>query len=139
MLELDFSLLVVFLIVWILVFFLSRLFFNPLRKIMQERNQRVEGGSEAHRKSTETYEQTVNEIEERLKSARALSRQVKEKIERDAATERERLLAEISEKSRQRVEEAKKQLENQIAGLKRKLESEASDLAESIERRLLNS
>jgi F-type H+-transporting ATPase subunit b len=138
MLQIDVSLIVVFLIVWILVFFLSRLFFNPLRKIMQERNDKVQGSSEAHRKSTETYEQTVNEIEERLKSARALSRQEKEKIEREAAAERERLLAEISEESRHKVEEAKKQLKIQIIGLKRKLESDASGLAERMERRLLD-
>lgn len=137
MLQIDVSLIVVFLIVWVLVFFLSRLFFNPLRKIMQERNDKVQGISEAHRKSTETYEQTVNEIEERLKSARALSQQAMEKIEREAAAERERLLAEISEESRNKVEEAKKQLEDQIIGLKRKLESDASDLAERMERRLL--
>lgn len=105
---------------------------------MQERNDKIQGGSEAHRKSTETYEQTVNEIEERLKSARALSQQAMEKIEREAAAERERLLAEISEESRHKVEEAKKQLEDQIIGLKRKLESDASDLAERMERRLLD-
>jgi F0F1-type ATP synthase membrane subunit b/b' len=105
---------------------------------MQERNDKVQGSSEAHRKSTETYEQTVNEIEERLKSARALSRQAKEKIEREAAAERERLLAEISEESRHKVEEAKKQLKIQIIGLKRKLESDASGLAERMERRLLD-
>ncbi|MCK4645715.1 MAG: ATP synthase F0 subunit B [Candidatus Aminicenantes bacterium] len=138
MLQIDVSLIVVFLIVWVLVFFLSRLFFNPLRKIMQERNDKIQGGSEARRKSTETYEQTVNEIEERLKSARALSQQAMEKIEREAAAERERLLAEISEESRHKVEEAKKQLEDQIIGLKRKLESDASDLAERMERRLLD-
>lgn len=138
MLQIDVSLIVVFLIVWVLVFFLSRLFFNPLRKIMQERNDKIQGGSEARRKSTETYEQTVNEIEERLKSARALSQQAMEKIEREAAAERERLLAEISEESRHKVEEAKKQLENQIISLKRKLESDASDLAERMERRLLD-
>lgn len=138
MLQIDVSLIVVFLIVWVLVFFLSRLFFNPLRKIMQERNDKIQGGSEARRKSTETYEQTVNEIEERLKSARALSQQAMEKIEREAAAERERLLAEISEESRHKVEEAKKQLEDQIIGLKRKLESDASDLAERMEHRLLD-
>lgn len=138
MLQIDVSLIVVFLIVWVLVFFLSRLFFNPLRKIMQERNEIIQGDSEAHRKSTETYEQTVNEIEERLKSARALSQQVMKKIEREAAAARERLLAEISEESRHKVEEAKKQLEDQIIGLKRKLESNASDLAERMERRLLD-
>lgn len=138
MLQIDVSLIVVFLIVWVLVFFLSRLFFNPLRKIMQERNDKIQGGSEAHRKSTETYEQTVNEIEERLKSARALSQKAMEKMEREAAAERERLLAEISEESRHKVEEAKKQLEDQIIGLKRKLESDASDLAERMERRLLD-
>jgi len=53
MISIDASLIVIFLIVWVLVFVLSRLFFHPLRKVMQEREDKVQGSREACEKSTE--------------------------------------------------------------------------------------
>lgn len=138
MFQLDISSIVVFLIVWILVFSLSKVFFNPLRRILHERDNRIQGANESYQKSTEAYEQAVEEIEERLKSAKALSQKIKESIEREAAMERERMLAEINEKSRNKVDEAKKKLEKQIRGLKRELESEAAHLSERMEHKLLD-
>jgi len=138
MLQLDVSLIVVFLIVWILVYSLSKVFFNPLRKVMHKRDDKIQGANDAYQKSTEVYEQTVDEIEEMLRSARALSQQTKESIERKAALERERMLAEINEEFRNKIDEAKRRVEKQIIGLKRKLESEADHLSNRIEHKLLD-
>lgn len=138
MLKIDASLIVIFLIVWILIFVLTRLFFKPLRKIMREREYKVQKGREAYQKSIEAYEKTVCEIEEKLKSAMAQSQQTKENIEREALKERERMLAEINAECRSQVEKAKKQLEKQMKSLKRELGSETRRMAERIEQKLLN-
>jgi F0F1-type ATP synthase membrane subunit b/b' len=71
MININASLLVVFLIVWILVFALSKLFFNPLRKIMKERSDKIQGNRKGFQKSSEAFEQTASEIEKRIKSAEA--------------------------------------------------------------------
>ncbi len=104
---------------------------------MEEREDKVQGNREAHQKSTEVYEKTVYEIEDRLKSARVLSEQIKESFEREALKERERMLEEISTEYRGQVEKARKQLENQTKSLKRELDTEARHLAERIEQKLL--
>lgn len=137
MISIDASLIVIFLIVWVLVFVLSRLFFHPLRKVMQEREDKVQGSREAFEKSTEVYEKTVCEIEERLKSAKALCEQTKESFEHEALKERERMLAEINTEYRSQVEKARKQFERQAKSLKRELDIEAMHLAERIEQKLL--
>ncbi|NIM57882.1 MAG: hypothetical protein GTO16_02925 [Candidatus Aminicenantes bacterium] len=137
MIEIDASFIAIFIIVWILVFVLSRVFFNPLRKIMEEREDKVKGRQEAFRESTEVYEKTVYEIEERLKSARILSEQTKDNLKHEALKERERMLEDISTEYRNQVEKAQQELEKQTASLRRELSAEAESLAERIEQKLL--
>lgn len=137
MIEINASFIAIFIIVWILVFVLSRVFFNPLRKIMEEREDKVKGRQEAFRESTEFYEKTVNEIEERLKSARILSEQTKDNLKHEALKERERTLEDISTEYRNQVEKAQEKLEKQTTSLRRELGAEAELLAERIEQKLL--
>lgn len=137
MLSIDASLIVIFLIVWVLVFILSRLFFRPLRRIIEERQTKVQEGKEACQKSIEDYEKAVSEIEERLKSAKAFSEKIKGSFEREALKERERILTEVNAEYRSQVEEARKKLEKQTHSLKRELDTEARNLAERIEQKLL--
>jgi F-type H+-transporting ATPase subunit b len=137
MIDIDASFIAIFIIVWILVFALSRLFFNPLRNIMEDREAKVKRRREAFQESTEIYEKTVSEIEERLKSARAFSEQTKENFKHEALKEKERLLEEISTEYRNRVDKAQEQLERQITSLRRELGAEAVQLAERIEDKLL--
>ena len=137
MIDIDASFIAIFIIVWILVFVLSRVFFNPLRKITEEREGKVKGRQEAFRESTEVYEKTVYEIEERLKSARILSEQTKDNLKHEALKERERMLEEISTEYRSQVEKAQEKLEKQTTSLRRELGAEAKLLAERIEQKLL--
>ena len=137
MIDIDASFIAIFIIVWVLVFVLSRVFFNPLRKIMEEREAKVKGRQDAFQESTEVYEKTVYEIEERLKSARALSEQTKDSLKHEALKERERMLEEISTEYRSQVEKAQEQLEKQTTSLRRELGAEAKLLAERIEQKLL--
>lgn len=137
MIDIDASFIAIFIIVWIVVFVLSRLFFNPLRKIMEEREAKVKGRQEAFQESTEVYEKTVCEIEERLKSARILSEQTKDNLKHEALKKRERMLGEISTEYRSQVEKAQEKLEKQTTSLRRELGAEAKLLAERIEQKLL--
>lgn len=138
MIEIDASLFVVFVIVWILVFVLSKIFFKPLQRVMNERKSRIKGDRETFEKSMGAYEQTVSEIEAKLKEAKNQAQRIKEKYEREALKKREQMLTEISTETRNQIEEAKKLLEKQVKSLKEELESETKRLAESIEQRLLN-
>ena len=137
MIDINASFIAIFIIVWVLVFVLSRVFFNPLRKIIEEREAKVKGRQDAFQESTEVYEKTVYEIEERLKSARILSEQTKDNLKHEALKERERMLEDISTEYRSQVEKAQEKLEKQTKSLRRELGAEAELLAERIEQKIL--
>ncbi len=137
MIQIDASFLVVFFIVWILVFALSKLFFHPLRKVMKGREDRIQADKEAYQKSMESLDKAAGEIQERIKAASAQSKQIKENFEREALKEKERILAEISTECRSQVEDAKRQLASQAEKLKKHLDAEANGLAKRIEQKLL--
>lgn len=137
MLSIDVSLIVVFFIVWILVAVLTRAFFNPLRKVMDEREAKIERNRKNAEKTLQTFEQESLQVEEKLKEARAKAQALREKLQQEGFREKEKILEETNRDCRSQVEAAKKTLEKKISSMKRKLESQSESLAERIEKRLL--
>lgn len=138
MIQIDASLLVVFFIVWILVFALTKLFFTPLKKVIKDRQDGIERNRAAGEKSMEKVRLTVEKIEEELKAAKVQSQKMKENFEKKALEERERLLAGVSEEWRGEIDKAKKKLKVDAGKLKKDLEPEAFRLAETIEEKFLS-
>ncbi len=138
MIQIDASLLIVFFIVWILVFALTRLFFNPLKKVIKDRQDGIEKNRAAGEKSMEAVKLTVQKIEEELKSAKAQSQKIKENFEKKALEERERTLAGVSAEWRSEIDKAKKQLKVEARKLREDLEPETLRLAETIEDKFLS-
>jgi F-type H+-transporting ATPase subunit b len=137
MLSIDVSLIVVFFIVWILVAVLTKAFFNPLRKVMGEREAKIQGNRKSTEDTLRTFEEEFHRIEEKLEEARAEAQSLKEKLQQEGFREKEKILEETNRDCRSQVETAKETLEKQISSLKKKLESQSEGLAERIEKRLL--
>lgn len=137
MLSLDANVLVVFAIIWILVFVLSKLFFNPVRRVRDRRDHGIAADREARLKALETYDRSLADIESSLKSAKAAAESARNLLEQEALKEKTRLLAEVSAECRHQVEEARADLERATREIQDRLEKEASVLAEKIEKKLL--
>ena len=84
------------------------------------------------------YEASIAKIEEDLKAARLRAKETQEKFTADALREKERMLSAIGQECRERVNEAKEQLEQKVDELKEDLAAESGVLSEKIEKRLLN-
>jgi F0F1-type ATP synthase membrane subunit b/b' len=138
MLSLDYSVVVIFIFVWVLVYALNRIFFKRVRKVMTERETKIQKNQKSRQKAIDTYEKSINEIEENLKAARAISDKTREELEKEALQEKNRLLEEINAEYRSQVEKASQRLREQMKRLKKRLEIESEDLAERIEKRLLH-
>src|SRR4030067_2043060 len=69
MLSLDSNVIVVFLIVWVLLFALTKLFFNPVRRVRDAREKAIRENKEAFEKAIEAYEPRVRRVDETLKGA----------------------------------------------------------------------
>jgi F0F1-type ATP synthase membrane subunit b/b' len=132
------NVIVVFVIVWILVFVLTRLFFNPVRRVRDARRKEIQGNRKAYEEALASHRKSIQEIEEALKQAKAAAESARETLMAEGLQERNRLLTEMSAEYRSQVEKARADLDQTIIGLKRKLEAEASALAETIEKKFLN-
>jgi len=138
MLQIDATALIVFFIVWILVFVLSRVFWKPMIKVIKDRNAQIDGDGEASRKTRIAYEQGLQEIDQTLKSARLAAEKTRETLEVEALKEKSRLLTEASTMAKGEIEKARAALQEEISRLKQELETETGRLADQIEKRLLN-
>jgi len=138
MLSIDISFLVVFALIWILLAVLTKLFFNPLRKVVEKRNSNIDQDREAGETAALEYNQAIQKIEEDMKAARASARKTREELTRHAQKEKEKMLAEISSECRTSILEARNDVAKQLDGLKKELESMSTDLAEKIEKKLLD-
>ncbi len=138
MLSIDLSLIVVFIIVWILLAFLTRVFFNPLRKIMKSRQDQMEQNKTAAEAALESFEQESIRVEEQLREARALAQTLREKLTEEGQKRRERMLEKTNTDYRGQVKTARDQLERQVGNLKKELDARSQSLAEQIEKRLIS-
>jgi len=138
MLSINITFAVIFLLVWVLVLILSKVFFKPVGRMMEERGSRSGENKEATRKALDACTKGLRKIEEDLKEAKAASDKIREAIETEALKEKSRLLSEIHAESRREVEKAREEIDGEISRLKSELAGEAERLADEVERKVLN-
>ena len=138
MLQIDPSIILVFAIVWILVLVLTKTVFNPIRRVMRDRDEGIRADREAGEQAEREYTDGLQKIEDDVKKARAAAYTIQDSLEKAALKEKEALLAEVSQECRVQVGEARKELQKQVQDLKSDLEKESGRLAEKIEEKLLS-
>ena len=137
MLSINATAIVVFLVVWVLVLVLTRLFFKPVLRILDERAALIAKDKATASEAREATERDLRRIEEGLKDARAAADAIRDKAESEALKEKGRLVREVQAESRAEVEKAKAELAREMETLKKELEARTGEIAESIERRIL--
>jgi len=137
MLSLDANVIVVFLIVWVLVLVLSKLFFGPVRRVRDGRDQAILENRKSGRQALDSYDQSMREIETALKEAKAAAESARQALADGALKEKGRMISAVSAECKNQVETARADLDRTVRELKKKLEAEASALAERIEKKLL--
>lgn len=137
MLEINGTLLVTFVIVWILVIVLTRVFFRPLQKVRSDRAAKLFDDREASRRALDENARDLRDVDNALKAARAQAARIRDELEVEAFKEKSRLLAEVGQAAKAEIEKAGQEMSRELDGLKADLASRAGDLADRIERRLL--
>jgi F-type H+-transporting ATPase subunit b len=138
MLSIDFTAIIVFVLIWILVLILSRVFFKPVRRVMDARESGTRGNREAARSAAEATEAGLRRIEEDLKAARAEADGVRDALETEALKEKARLIADLHAETRKQIDAARREMDDRIVLLKKELEGEAERLAGEIEKKVLD-
>jgi F-type H+-transporting ATPase subunit b len=137
MLQIDLTLFITFAVVWILVFILTRIFWRPMMKVIDDRKARLEGDRDSARASSAAVEDGFRRIDASLKAARAAADRAREELEVEALKEKTRLLAEVGASAKEQTDRAKAELRDELTRLRAELDSQAGEMASRIEARLL--
>jgi F-type H+-transporting ATPase subunit b len=126
-----------FFLVILLHWFLKKVLFQPLDRVIEERRQRTEGVLESCQAAMERARSRVQEYENSLRQAQAEIFDQQEAERKRMAAERAALLAEARQKARQRVEAAKAEIQAEAENAKQTLRNEAARLADAITQTVL--
>ncbi|MBO0861990.1 MAG: hypothetical protein J2P21_26560, partial [Chloracidobacterium sp.] len=89
------------------------------------------------RRMLSVYEERLKQYESRLREARGEAYRRLESQRREAALDRERMIAEIKAEMNERIEAARRGIADQAAGVKQNLEKEVRSMAATISSRIL--
>ncbi|MBN2265777.1 MAG: ATP synthase F0 subunit B, partial [Candidatus Aminicenantes bacterium] len=137
MLQIDATALIVFAVVWILVVVLTRIFFKPIMRILDERAARIAKDKAGADGALKAYESDLKRIEDGLKEARAAAEASRSGAEAEALKDKSRLVREVQAEGRAEVEKAKAELLREMEKLKKDLDKRTEEIAETIEKRIL--
>ena len=137
MLELNFSFVFIFLLIWGLMFVLNRIYFRPVGRILDEREARVKGDSEKLDSLVREIEEKTRRVEVMIADARNESFRIREGWIRKGEEFRETLIENARGKSARQFEEQMKRLETEIAAAQKQLESEISVFSQRIKEAFL--
>jgi F-type H+-transporting ATPase subunit b len=137
MLSINATALVVFAVVWILVLVLTRIFFKPILRVLDDRAARIAKDKEAAEGARKASEADLKRIEDGLKEARASAAAIRNTAETEALKDKGRLVREVQAEGRAEVEKAKAELAREIETLKKELDKHTEEIAETIEKRIL--
>lgn len=137
MLELNFSFVAVFLLVWTLMAVLKRVFFGPVGKIIDEREARIKCDSEKLESLIGEIEEKTRRVENMVADARKESSRIREEWIRKGEEFRETLIGNARDKSARQFDERMKQLGTEIAAAQKQLESEVAVFSRKIKEAFL--
>ncbi|NPV83290.1 MAG: ATP synthase F0 subunit B [Candidatus Aminicenantes bacterium] len=138
MLQVDLTFIAVFVLVWVLVIVLGRVFFKPYLNMRERRRNILEENERTYRQAMKDYESHLQQVESGLKEARQESQLLREKIVSGAMDEKARLLADIQAEVKQQVAAARVELSQQTEKLKDELGREVEGLARQLEEKILH-
>lgn len=118
-------------------FYLKRMFFRPMREVLDKRREATEGARESAARMLKQAEEKAATLEAALRRARNEIYQENEETRRRWISEQTTRLDEARRESRELIHKAKLELEAEAAVAKRSLAAAAETLAEEITRSLL--
>jgi|SRR5579875_201321 len=121
----------------LLTLYLKRVYFRPIAKVLEERRKATEGVREIARRAFEAADKKTSEFEHALQIARAELHQEHEALRQKWAAEQAAAIAQMRAESDHRIEEAKRQIAQEVERAQADLDARVDQLSEQIVASLL--
>lgn len=131
------SVLVVILLVLSLYFILKRSFFNPINKILEDRDAAIQGAQRKASQKLGEFEEKSRIYQDQLNAARQKIYRQQETLRSEALNRRAGILARGRQEAEGLVQSTRDELQNQVASAKNDLESDLTKFADGIVKAIL--
>lgn len=119
------------------VYLMNKVLYEPMRKIVKERNNFVQGNYSSADENNKKAEELVNQRDEQLVTAKDDARKKYNEILNDYKSEKADIISNANNQSVQELEEAYKHLDNVSSEAKERLKGSMADLANDIVEKVL--
>jgi F-type H+-transporting ATPase subunit b len=126
-----------FLLVVLLQFYLKRVFFQPLEKVLHQRYEATEGAKKAAEESLARASAKAAEYEAALRAARTEVYQSQERLHAELQERETAQIAEARQRAEALIQAARADLEHDVAEAKSSLRSDSEALADQIANSIL--
>jgi F-type H+-transporting ATPase subunit b len=121
----------------VLAFYLQKVFFQPMARILDERRQQTEGVRDLAQRAFEAAEKKTSEFEHALQLARAEMHQEHEKLRHQWTEEQSRRIAQARAEADRQIEDARRQIAAEVHKAETDLAASVDALSEQIVSSLL--
>jgi F-type H+-transporting ATPase subunit b len=132
MIKLDYSLVVTIFYILIVYAFMSRFFFKPIVRVLQQRRELIEGRIAAAKEAVSNADRKTAEYEQVIRNAKAETFRRQEAQREKALSERTDLLSRAKQDADIHVREAKSRLQAEAEVARTKLDVEVDLLAKQL-------
>ncbi len=133
----DLSVVVVILLVWSLYFILKRSFFNPINKILEDRDAAIRGAQREANQKLGEFEEKSGIYQDHLSAARQEIYRQQETLRSEALKQRADIVSKGRQEAEGLVQSTRDELQNQVASAKKDLESDLNNIADGIVKAIL--
>lgn len=133
----DLSILLVMILVWSLCFILKKSFFDPINKILAERDAAINGGQQEAQERLVQCDELSQSYQQSLKAVRQEGYRQQEQLRGEALKVRSQIVAEGRSSAESQLQAAKQETQTQVAAAKQILESEVNGIADGIVKTIL--
>lgn len=126
-----------FLLVWVLYWYVTRVFFRPLRETLRKRHEATAGLRAAAEANIAAAERKAAQYEASLRAARSELYEQQEQERQKAIEQRAELVRRARRQAEETTARAKREIEQDVAEAKQRLGAESDTIARSIIRAIL--
>lgn len=121
----------------VLMFILNAILYKPILNVMEKRKQHLQGLDDEVKSLEQTVDAKVAAYEEKLRQARLEAMNEKNEIQRMASDEGKAITDEARQEISKLVEDFKKKMDKEMAGVRKVLRSQAEKISVEISEKVL--
>jgi len=133
----DLSVLIIIFLTWSLYFILKRSFFDPINKVLENRDLAINGVQRQASDKLQEFEKKSRLYQDNLHVGRLEIYSQQDILRAEALNQRSRIVAEGRQQAEALIQSTKNDLQGQVVSAKRKLESDSTQIADGIVKAIL--